>query len=298
MERTVEEVATIFKNAGDSVTVINTLAALSSLTDEQKAAGQGLGYFKTAEAWDTLRSQYSGFMNYRQRSIRTCFVDCLKEDSSEQNTEWLLNTLRQECANDWTMMRKIYGVLKERLPSDNIKPDDISFRSGRLAENTVVDNLARYSSEEALLEYLRIAVLDQNNSDSYDKLFSALLDTKAQTETWKRVAKFPKDLVLNAVLDELEAKRYDGVLLSHFMSALEDNGVRYSGVEADNGNILLYALIQMLPFVLILGIAFFALRAVAPPSTPPSDPPSPSPAEVAAASIDVSAAIERLLSGM
>ena len=37
MERTVEEVATIFKNAGDSVTVINTLAALSSLTDEQKA---------------------------------------------------------------------------------------------------------------------------------------------------------------------------------------------------------------------------------------------------------------------
>ena len=35
-ERTVEEVATIFKNAGDSVTVINALAALSSLTDEQK----------------------------------------------------------------------------------------------------------------------------------------------------------------------------------------------------------------------------------------------------------------------
>ena len=36
-ERTAEEVATIFTNAGDSVTVINTLAALSSLTDEQKA---------------------------------------------------------------------------------------------------------------------------------------------------------------------------------------------------------------------------------------------------------------------
>ena len=36
MERTAEEVARIFKNAGDSVTVINTLAALSSLTDEQK----------------------------------------------------------------------------------------------------------------------------------------------------------------------------------------------------------------------------------------------------------------------
>lgn len=36
MERTAEEIATIFKNAGDSVTVINKLAALSSLTDEQK----------------------------------------------------------------------------------------------------------------------------------------------------------------------------------------------------------------------------------------------------------------------
>ena len=36
-ERTTDEVATIFTNAGDSVTVINELAALSSLTDEQKA---------------------------------------------------------------------------------------------------------------------------------------------------------------------------------------------------------------------------------------------------------------------
>tara|TARA_R100001591_G_scaffold101992_1_gene108884 strand:- start:354 stop:602 length:249 start_codon:yes stop_codon:yes gene_type:complete len=36
-ERTAEEVATIFTVAGDSVTVINNLAALSSLTDEQKA---------------------------------------------------------------------------------------------------------------------------------------------------------------------------------------------------------------------------------------------------------------------
>ena len=36
MERTTEEVAEIFKNAGDSVIVINKLAALSSLTDEQK----------------------------------------------------------------------------------------------------------------------------------------------------------------------------------------------------------------------------------------------------------------------
>ena len=35
-ERTTEEIARIFTNAGDSVTVINELAALSSLTDEQK----------------------------------------------------------------------------------------------------------------------------------------------------------------------------------------------------------------------------------------------------------------------
>ena len=35
-ERTTEEVAAIFSAAGDSVTVINQLAALSSLTDEQK----------------------------------------------------------------------------------------------------------------------------------------------------------------------------------------------------------------------------------------------------------------------
>ena len=36
-ERTTEEIATLFKNAGDSVTVINRLAALESLTGEDKA---------------------------------------------------------------------------------------------------------------------------------------------------------------------------------------------------------------------------------------------------------------------
>ena len=35
-ERTAEEIAKIFTSAGDSVTLINELAALSSLTDEQK----------------------------------------------------------------------------------------------------------------------------------------------------------------------------------------------------------------------------------------------------------------------
>ena len=36
-ERTTEEIATIFEHAGHSVNLINTLAGLSSLTDEQKA---------------------------------------------------------------------------------------------------------------------------------------------------------------------------------------------------------------------------------------------------------------------
>ena len=35
-ERTTDEIATIFTNAGDSVTLINSLAALSCLPDEQK----------------------------------------------------------------------------------------------------------------------------------------------------------------------------------------------------------------------------------------------------------------------
>jgi cell division protease FtsH len=43
---------------------------------------------------------------------------------------------------------------------------------------------------------------------------------------------------------------------------LEENGVQYSGKEADNGNMLIWALVQILPFLLILGIAFFALRQV------------------------------------
>ena len=43
---------------------------------------------------------------------------------------------------------------------------------------------------------------------------------------------------------------------------LQDNDVKFSGKQPDEQNILAYILIQMLPFVLILGIAFFALRQV------------------------------------
>ena len=43
---------------------------------------------------------------------------------------------------------------------------------------------------------------------------------------------------------------------------LEENGVEFSGQEPEQGNMLVYILIQTLPFLLILGIAFLALRQV------------------------------------
>ncbi|WP_324741510.1 ATP-dependent zinc metalloprotease FtsH [Tsuneonella sp. CC-YZS046] len=41
---------------------------------------------------------------------------------------------------------------------------------------------------------------------------------------------------------------------------LQDNGVKYAGRQAEEPNLLLYILVQSLPFLLILGVAFFALR--------------------------------------
>jgi cell division protease FtsH len=43
---------------------------------------------------------------------------------------------------------------------------------------------------------------------------------------------------------------------------LAQNDVKYSGKEAEQGNLLFYILAQTLPFLLIVGIAFFALRQV------------------------------------
>ncbi len=43
---------------------------------------------------------------------------------------------------------------------------------------------------------------------------------------------------------------------------LQKSHVKYQGKSADEGNVLLYILIQSLPFMLILGVAFFALRQV------------------------------------
>ncbi|MFC3214935.1 MULTISPECIES: ATP-dependent zinc metalloprotease FtsH [Novosphingobium] len=43
---------------------------------------------------------------------------------------------------------------------------------------------------------------------------------------------------------------------------LQRNDVKYSGKEAEQGSLLLYILAQTLPFLLIVGIAFFALRQV------------------------------------
>ena len=49
---------------------------------------------------------------------------------------------------------------------------------------------------------------------------------------------------------------------SSLTKLLEDNGVTYSGTPSEEPNLLLYILLQSLPFLLILGIAFFALRQV------------------------------------
>jgi len=43
---------------------------------------------------------------------------------------------------------------------------------------------------------------------------------------------------------------------------LEAAGVRYSGTPADSGNLFIALLVNTLPFLLILGVAFFALRQV------------------------------------
>ena len=43
---------------------------------------------------------------------------------------------------------------------------------------------------------------------------------------------------------------------------LDENGVKYAGRAQEEPNLLLYILVQSLPFLLILGVAFFAMRQV------------------------------------
>ena len=43
---------------------------------------------------------------------------------------------------------------------------------------------------------------------------------------------------------------------------MEDNGVQFTGKQREGQNVLLFILLNSLPFILILGIAFFALRQV------------------------------------
>ncbi|WP_379923418.1 ATP-dependent zinc metalloprotease FtsH [Erythrobacter sp. R86502] len=43
---------------------------------------------------------------------------------------------------------------------------------------------------------------------------------------------------------------------------MEENGVRFTGTQREGQNVLLFILLNSLPFLLILGIAFFALRQV------------------------------------
>ncbi|QUL39504.1 ATP-dependent zinc metalloprotease FtsH [Erythrobacter sp. JK5] len=49
---------------------------------------------------------------------------------------------------------------------------------------------------------------------------------------------------------------------SEITKLLQENDVEFSGKQREEPNVLLYILIQSLPFILILGIAFFALRQV------------------------------------
>jgi len=46
------------------------------------------------------------------------------------------------------------------------------------------------------------------------------------------------------------------------LKLLNDNGVKYDGKPTETGNIWIYLIIQSLPFLLILGIAFFVFRQV------------------------------------
>src|SRR3546814_20160946 len=46
------------------------------------------------------------------------------------------------------------------------------------------------------------------------------------------------------------------------LKLLNDHNVKYDGKPAESGNIWVYLLIQSLPFLLILGIAFFVFRQV------------------------------------
>jgi len=46
------------------------------------------------------------------------------------------------------------------------------------------------------------------------------------------------------------------------LKLLNDNGVKYDGKATETGNVWVYLLIQSLPFLLILGIAFFVFRQV------------------------------------
>ena len=59
-ERTTEEVAKIFTNAGDSVTVINLIAAQSSITDDDKATlKRNVEHLETIKAYKKLDGKTS-----------------------------------------------------------------------------------------------------------------------------------------------------------------------------------------------------------------------------------------------
>jgi len=75
-ERTTDEIATIFRNAGDSVTLINELAALSSLTDEQKdTIKRNVEHLEIIKAYKKLDETTSIWTNENFTNIDKAIVD-------------------------------------------------------------------------------------------------------------------------------------------------------------------------------------------------------------------------------
>ena len=83
--------------------------------------------------------------------------------------------------------------------------------------------------------------------------------------------KVEDDAVKEVVLTEDRAtgtltndERFSANLISDpsLLKLLNDHGVKYDGKPAETGNIWIYLIIQSLPFLLILGIAFFVFRQV------------------------------------
>ncbi len=71
-----------------------------------------------------------------------------------------------------------------------------------------------------------------------------------------------EDLITGTLKDEQTFSTIPVPGDSQLTALLEDNDVTFTGREREQQSVLLFILLQSLPFILILGIAFFALRQV------------------------------------